>query len=158
MEIELSDSSKNISLNTKHKISFDCKKLTNNTYSIILNGKSHFIIVNKNENDYNLTINHQTQTIKIQDEFDLLIKNFTDCTDATKDSGKVYVQIPGLINKIFVKKGDYVKINQKLFILEAMKMENEITSPYEGFIHKILYCEGDSIEKGKLIMKIKNEL
>ena len=72
------------------------------------------------------------------------------------DSGKVYAQIPGMISEIYVKKGDNVNINDKLFILEAMKMENEIASSVKGTIKEILVKPGISVEKGSLIMEIQN--
>ena len=45
-------------------------------------------------------------------------------------------------------------MNQKLFILEAMKMENEIDSPVNGIVDHIHCNAGDKVEKGNIIMEI----
>ena len=47
-----------------------------------------------------------------------------------------------------------MEIGQKLLILEAMKMENEIDSPISGTIGNIYIKASDKVKKGELIMKI----
>ncbi len=59
---------------------------------------------------------------------------------------------PGTINKIFVKKGDTVKKNDKLLILEAMKMNNYILSPINGVIKKVYVEINDNITKNQLLI------
>ena len=76
--------------------------------------------------------------------------------EETSHAGKIHAQIPGLVSQFFVKKGDKVKVSQKLFILEAMKMENEIDSPVSGTIDHIHFKAGDKVEKGNIIMEIQN--
>jgi pyruvate carboxylase subunit B len=60
------------------------------------------------------------------------------------------------VSQLFVKPGDNVDIGQKLLILEAMKMENEIDSPIAGIVNNIHIKSGDKVEKGELIMDINN--
>ena len=59
--------------------------------------------------------------------------------------GGVNVEAPmvGSILGISVKIGDQVKKDQVLIILEAMKMENEISSPMDGRIVSIAVSKGD---------------
>ena len=54
------------------------------------------------------------------------------------------------------KDGDRVKTGTKLCILEAMKMENEITSPKNGTVTHIHIDSGDNVEKGNLLMEISD--
>ena len=65
------------------------------------------------------------------------------------------VPIPGLVSQIFVEVGDSVAKGQKLFILEAMKMENEIKSNQDGIIKNIYIKEGMNINKDQIMMEIK---
>ena len=64
--------------------------------------------------------------------------------------------ISGDIQNIFVKKGDIVKAGDKLVILEAMKMRNNITSPIDGVIKNINVKIKDKITKGTVIIELKN--
>lgn len=70
-------------------------------------------------------------------------------------SGKaVNSPLPGVIVDIKVKVGDKVKTGQVLAVLEAMKMENEIQSEYDGVVVSINASKGDSILEGAPIVTI----
>jgi biotin carboxyl carrier protein len=62
--------------------------------------------------------------------------------------------LPGIIVKFFVKTGEYVTKNQKLFSLEAMKMENEIKAERDGVIAGIRVTEGQSVLQDEVIMEM----
>jgi len=60
--------------------------------------------------------------------------------------------IPGTIRAVFVKKGSRVKPQDKLLILEAMKMNNVILSNIEGVIKEVHVSVGGTVpNKGILI-------
>lgn len=61
--------------------------------------------------------------------------------------------IPGTIRQILVKEGETVKADQKLLVLEAMKMMNTIYSPISGKIKSILVHEGDCLPNGTLMIE-----
>ena len=64
-------------------------------------------------------------------------------------TGKVVeAPMPGNIFKILVKPGDVVSKGQNVLVLEAMKMENNITSDYAGKVKRILTQEGKSVTAG----------
>lgn len=63
-------------------------------------------------------------------------------------------QAPYKDAKPFVALGQKVKKGQKLCIIEAMKVMNEITSPYDGTILEILVKENDVVEFGKPLFLI----
>ena len=63
-------------------------------------------------------------------------------------------QAPYKDAKPFVAWGQKVKKGQKLCIIEAMKVMNEITSPYDGTILEILAKENDVVEFGKPLFLI----
>lgn len=63
--------------------------------------------------------------------------------------------LPGLIVKILVKEGDQVKAGQTLLIMEAMKMENEISAKADGTVTAIHVKEGDSVEEGIELISVK---
>ncbi len=44
-----------------------------------------------------------------------------------------------------VKEGDAIKADDEVVVLEAMKMENSITSDYAGTVVQILVHEGDTV-------------
>ena len=71
-------------------------------------------------------------------------------------TGKVVVApMPGIIFKILVKPGDVVSKGQNVLVLEAMKMENNITSDYAGKVKRILTQEGKSVTAGAKLIEIE---
>lgn len=62
--------------------------------------------------------------------------------------------LPGVIIEVSVKEGQTVKAGQKVAVLEAMKMENEIQATADGTVTAILVNKGDSVLEGAEIVKI----
>lgn len=62
--------------------------------------------------------------------------------------------LPGVIIEVSVKEGQAVKAGQKVAVLEAMKMENEIQAPADGTVTAVLVNKGDSVLEGAEIVKI----
>ena len=58
--------------------------------------------------------------------------------------------------KVLVKQGDTVQEGQLLCIIEAMKMENEITAHKAGVIETLSITEGEPIQSGAPIATIKS--
>jgi len=136
-------------------IDLDCQPLSSHSYSLILNGKSHFLSIHDHPQGYEVTIDQHNNIVTIKDEQQLLLEKFGFSSSENTQTGKVYAQIPGLISQFFVNVGDLVKEGDKLLILEAMKMENEIVSPLSGVVKNINVESGIAVEKGTLIMEIK---
>lgn len=62
--------------------------------------------------------------------------------------------LPGVILDVCVQVGDEVKIGQKVAVLEAMKMENNINADRDGKIVAVKVNKGDSILEGSDIVII----
>lgn len=77
---------------------------------------------------------------------------------AAKQAGagtKVTAPMPGTILDIKAAEGDTVQKGQTVFILEAMKMENEIVAPVDGKITSILVNKGDSVNSSDTLATIQ---
>jgi biotin carboxyl carrier protein len=68
---------------------------------------------------------------------------------------KVSAPLPGTILEVAVREGDSVTAGQVLVIIEAMKMENEITSPQSGIIAQVLVSKGASVNTGDVMLVIR---
>ena len=73
---------------------------------------------------------------------------------APAGTNAVKAPLPGVVLSIDVKVGETVKVGQRLFVLEAMKMENNIDSDREGIVREIKIDKGDSVLEGDVIMTI----
>lgn len=71
--------------------------------------------------------------------------------------GLVRPPMPGSIARLLVKKGDKVDKGAPLAVLEAMKMQNEITAPVAGVIKKLNAKTGDAVTLSDVVMEIEAE-
>lgn len=63
--------------------------------------------------------------------------------------------LPGTVLDIKVKTGDTVNDGDVLMIIEAMKMENEITTPRAGKVAQIAVAKGSTVESGALLLVLE---
>ena len=63
--------------------------------------------------------------------------------------------IPGTIEKVFVKEGEAVEMNQPLLVIEAMKMETTIVAKQAGVIDKIYVKDKDRVNTGDLLISFE---
>jgi glutaconyl-CoA/methylmalonyl-CoA decarboxylase subunit gamma len=63
--------------------------------------------------------------------------------------------MPGTIFDIKVATGTAVKAGDVILILEAMKMENEITAPKDGIVAQISVAKGASVNTGDVLAVIQ---
>lgn len=74
---------------------------------------------------------------------------------ATGNAEAVKSPLPGTVMSIDVKVGDSVKAGDKVGVLEAMKMENDIRTVKSGTVKQVLVNVGDAILEGTDIMIIE---
>jgi biotin carboxyl carrier protein len=67
----------------------------------------------------------------------------------------VEAEMPGKVMKIEKSVGDDVAAGDGVLILEAMKMENEITSPIAGRLTEMVVGEGDTVEAGQKLFVVE---
>jgi len=68
---------------------------------------------------------------------------------------KVTTPLPGIVMQVFVKEGDKVEKEDKLLLMEAMKMENNILAEKSGIVKKINVNPGDSVLQDETLMEIE---
>ena len=73
---------------------------------------------------------------------------------AAVEGTKITAPMPGTILDVKVAVGDSVKAGQALFVLEAMKMENDVNSPSDGKVLSINTTKGTAVETGTVLAVI----
>ena len=68
---------------------------------------------------------------------------------------KVKAELPGNVLRIEANVGDTVNENDVLLVVEAMKMETEIKSPFSGVVKSILVEQGDQIQTGQVLFEVE---
>ncbi len=75
-----------------------------------------------------------------------------------RNPAHVGAPMPGLVVRVLVRAGEQVKPGQKLFGLEAMKMETTVYADREGTVAEVLVTPGTQVEAGELLLRFAEEV
>jgi len=68
--------------------------------------------------------------------------------------GQVCAPMPGRVVKVLVLEGEAVELGRPLVVVEAMKMENELTAETPGIVLAIRVAAGQTVESGALLIEL----
>jgi len=74
---------------------------------------------------------------------------------APASKGAVISPMPGTILKVNKAQGDTIKAGESVVVLEAMKMENDITAPADGVIKSLNVSQGQTVSKGDVLFEVE---
>lgn len=70
-------------------------------------------------------------------------------------SGAVRAPMPGRVVKVLVEAGAAVERGAGVVVVEAMKMENELSAPISGVVERVHVSAGDRVERGAALLEIR---
>jgi len=71
------------------------------------------------------------------------------------EQSAVTAPMPGTVIRLLVGEGDSVRARQPLVVLEAMKMETPLTSPYDAVVRAVHVAEGDRVAGGAVLVELE---
>jgi len=89
---------------------------------------------------------------------DILNENDEFVSSGQEDNQKnLFAPMPGKVIKVNVKKGDQVKRGTIMLVVEAMKMENNITAVEEAIVTEVSVKAGEMVDTDKQLVFLKNK-
>ena len=79
-----------------------------------------------------------------------------DHRGAAGGQSRVTAPMPGTVIRLLVGAGDSVRARQPLVVLEAMKMETPLTSPYDAVVRAVHVAEGDRVAGGAVLVELED--
>lgn len=133
------------------------KSFRNNIYSYSVNQKLCQVEYDFDDSK-NLIISFDgiSYQITVSDETGKMLDKYLQSSASKIESGIKIIKapMPGMIVKVVYKEGEYIQKDDKLIIIEAMKMENAIKSPINGNIKHVFAKEGNAVEKDAPLLEI----
>ncbi len=134
-------------------------------FKITVNGKSYDVQVEENGTAQQVTqaVPVATSTAPVSTAAPTVSESTAQVQEAAPaavaapagEGTPIEAPMPGTILKVLVTAGQAVKSGDTVVILEAMKMENEITAPSDGTVTAVCVNQGDTVDAGKVIITIK---
>ncbi|KAF0153380.1 MAG: pycB [Ignavibacteria bacterium] len=161
--ITVNNKKKTVRVNDDGTVNLDGKlqsasvtKISNHSYLLRFGNKIYEAAVNKSSNgEFRFLIDgwyfDTNVRTRLQETAYELLRN----KQKTYHHTEVKAPMPGLLIKIKKTVGDFVELGEPILVLEAMKMENDLHSPSSGIIKEIHFQEGQTVEKGSVILIIE---
>lgn len=128
----------------------DAVQIAPGIYSILIDGESLEVRVELDDGGaLRLTIADREWRAEIRDPREWR-RNRSGAAEA-EGRQQVSAPMPGKIVRVLVESGDSVDAKQGLFVVEAMKMQNEIRSPKSGKVERLLVTEGQTVNAGEAL-------
>jgi len=133
-------------------------RIQDNNYNVkIVSHENSKIELEVNGTAYSVTMKDEIKKSKTPTLVRSASKNPSVPLKMSSNAGKakIVAPIPGVVMSIDVKVGDVIKVGDRLLVLEAMKMENEIFAPSDGVVTQIMGTKGATVSTNDIIMMIQ---
>ncbi|MDQ5825718.1 MAG: biotin/lipoyl-binding protein [Chloroflexota bacterium] len=115
-------------------------------YSLLVDGKSYQLYVEKRGEHFRVMIWRHRYDVKVHTEREWRLMKVAPKQAAQGGARVVSAPMPGLVKAVLVEAGGEVKAGTRLVVLEAMKMENEITAPRDARVAQVHVQPGNVVE------------
>ena len=141
------------------------------TYNFKIYGNKYAVEVGElDDNMIDVTVNGTPYKVELDMELEpKTVKSVVKVAPAPKAEGAAPAQkvapaapaggggtltspLPGTVLDVFVRPGDAVKVGQRLLLLEAMKMENNIDADRDGVIKEVKVGKSDAVMEGQVLV------
>jgi len=121
-------------------------------YSLVIEGRSVDVSVEEHGQELHLLIGGTRYVTEVLGEREYLARSIQRAPEGGESS--VRAVMTGIVREVRVAPGDPVRTGQVLFILEAMKMENEVKAAVDGTVSAVHVQAGATVERGVLVVEI----
>lgn len=125
-------------------------------WSLLVDGRSYEVRVVEENGELRVTWQNQTVSVEARHPLEKMLRQQAGARAKTLGE-TISAPMPGAVVAIRVKPGDIVKAGQSVVVLEAMKMQNELTAHSGGVVSEILVEEKAAVSAGQALVRLKPE-
>ncbi len=124
-------------------------------YSFIVEGSSNTVLAERGgPGVWDLQLGGRRYRVDVVDDRNKALRDMSSAGSAAHGPAPVRAPMPGLVVKVEVETGDLVEAGSGLLVVEAMKMENELTAVVGGRVGAIHVVAGQTVEKDEILMEM----
>ena len=113
-------------------------------------------ILEKRQNKYTVLVNGVSYSFSVETPTSFKRKKYLEKHQEKSATEPIVAPMPGKIVEVIAEENTDVKPGDPIFILEAMKMQNEIHTEIGGKVTKINVKENDAVDKGDVLVEIES--
>jgi pyruvate carboxylase subunit B len=127
-------------------------------YSLLLDGESYEVYIEPDPthaHTWLVTLGRWRFAVQVQTDRERRLAKVTAQKAAHSGAMTIKAPMPGLVRHVSVVVGDEVHEGQRLLVLEAMKMENDIHAPRAGRVQSVQVKPGDTVDGGRVLVVVE---
>lgn len=124
--------------------------------SLLIEGRSYETHVDGRKGDYHVALVGSAFDVDIEDELASRVTSKAAGAGGDKRQS-IAAPMPGLVVEIKVAPGDRVEAGQAIAIVEAMKMQNELSASAPGIVSEVHVQKGDAVASGQPLVSLTAE-
>ena len=128
------------------------------SYIVWKNKKYMLDVIEKKQNRYTIMVNGVWHSFTVETPVSLKRKRYLEQQADSSAAVSIEAPMPGKIVDIMVEEGSEVKEGEPIIILEAMKMQNEISSHLTGIVKINFREKEESVMKDDVLIEIREGL
>jgi len=130
------------------EIEIDVAVIAPDTLSLLIDGKAYEARHERAESSRTIFVRGTKHDVIVRDARSL--RNRKRIADADGPL-QLRATMPGKVVRVLAKEGESIRAGQGVVVVEAMKMQNEIRSPKDGVVKKLLVREGLNVNSGDVL-------
>jgi biotin carboxyl carrier protein len=134
-------------------IAVNCIPVSKSSLSLIVNGESFDVSCKRAGEALEVALRGAIYECIVSDPRSLRTRKRAGLADSGEQ--KLTASMPGKVVRIIAAVGDQIKAGQGILVIEAMKMQNEVRSPKNGQLKKLLVGQGANVVAGEVLATIE---
>ena len=123
-------------------------------YSILMNQRSHDVLLERKNDQLEVTMEGRLYRFGVQNKIEKSLEQAGGGRIKKKGPPVLKAEMPGVVVEVKVKPGDEVEAGDILLVIEAMKMQNEITAPAAATIKGVSVSDGQLLTDGDELVSL----
>jgi biotin carboxyl carrier protein len=115
----------------------------------------HEVLLHVSDTRCHVAIGGVTVEVLVEDERAARLASFGGGKGSGGGLELIAAPMPGLVVSVNVETGQEVNAGQSLVVLQAMKMENELSSPRDGTVKAVHAQAGQPVEQGQALVELE---
>jgi biotin carboxyl carrier protein len=128
----------------------DSRPTSPGTLSLLIEHAAAEVSVSSRGDEFQVVVGGRVHRLRLLDER-AVRRERPAAGDGVRE---VRAAMPGKVVAVLVEAGAKVERGQGLIVLEAMKMENEISAPRDGTVTEVCVRPGQAVEPGELLARL----
>jgi biotin carboxyl carrier protein len=137
---------------TSHDV--DGRQIRPGTWSIMLDGRSYTVELDKRRTGIAASIGASEALLQVEDALHRRLANAAGGGREKTKGETIRAPIAGKVVKVLVAPGDTIQAGAAVIVLEAMKMENELTAAHGGTVSAVHKQAGQAVDTGDLLVDL----